>query len=77
MARALGGWGMLAAFLIVMHFAVPFLLLLQRGVKRRLRTLSKVAALMIVLSLIDICYRLVVPAYQIQDRACIQWIFLQ
>src|SRR6202041_4179898 len=54
MARAFGGWGALAIFLIVMHFDVPFLLLLQRGVKRRLRVLSIVSGMMVVLTLVDV-----------------------
>jgi hypothetical protein len=62
MARAFGGWGALAVFLMVMHFAVPFLLLLQRGVKRRLRSLSALSALMVVVTLADV-YWLVVPAF--------------
>ena len=37
--RANGGWAKLAVFLIVFHFAIPFLLLLQRGLKRRMRPL--------------------------------------
>jgi hypothetical protein len=68
MARAFGGWGALAIFLIVMHFAVPFLLLLQRGVKRRLRVLSVVTAMMVVLTLVDV-YWLVVPAFQSERKS--------
>jgi hypothetical protein len=63
MQRAFGVWAPVAVVLVVLHFAVPFLLLLQRGVKRRLRALSKVAALIIVLTLVDI-YWIVVPSYQ-------------
>lgn len=63
MSRAFGGWGAVAAILIVLHFALPFLLLLQRGVKRRLRMLSFVAGMLMVLSLVDV-YWLVAPAYQ-------------
>jgi len=63
MSRAHGEWGALAAVLIVLHFAVPFFLLLQRGVTRRLRRLSVVAGLLILLSLVDV-YWLVVPAYE-------------
>ena len=62
-ARAFGGWGAIAAILIVLHFALPFLLLLQRGVKRRLQMLSLVAGMLIVLSLMDV-YWLVAPAYK-------------
>jgi hypothetical protein len=68
MARAFGGWGALAVFLIVMHFAVPFLLLLQRGVKRRLRVLSVVTAMMVVLTLVDV-YWLIVPAFQSERKS--------
>ena len=63
MSRAFGGWGAVAAILIVLHFALPFLLLLQRGVKRRLRMLSFVAGMLMVLSVVDV-YWLVAPAYQ-------------
>jgi len=63
MSRAFGGWGAVAVILIVLHFALPFLLLLQRSVKRRLRMLSFVAGMLMVLSLVDV-YWLVAPAYQ-------------
>jgi hypothetical protein len=62
-ARAFGGWGVIAVILIVLHFALPFLLLLQRNVKRRLKMLSIVAGILIVLSLVDV-YWLVAPAYE-------------
>ena len=62
-SRAFGGWGAIAVILIVLHFALPFLLLLQRGVKRRLRMLSFVAGMLMVLSLVDV-YWLVAPAYE-------------
>lgn len=63
MSRAFGGWGAIAAVLIVLHFALPFLLLLQRGVKRRLRVLSTVAGMLILLSIVDVFW-LVVPAFE-------------
>jgi hypothetical protein len=62
LVRAFGGWGAIAAVLIVFHFAVPFLLLLQRGLKRRLVWLSRVAMLMILLAVVDV-YWLIAPAY--------------
>ena len=68
MARAFGGWGALAIFLIVMHFAVPFLLLLQRGVKRRLHVLSMVSGTLVVLTLVDV-YWLVVPAFENERKS--------
>jgi hypothetical protein len=61
--RAFGSWGKLAVVLIVLHFALPFLLLLQRNFKRRVHRLSVVAALLLVLSVVDV-YWLMVPAYE-------------
>jgi hypothetical protein len=62
MQRAFGGWAPVGVALLVLHFFVPFLLLLQRGVKRRLRVLSIVAGWMIALTLVDI-YWIVVPSW--------------
>lgn len=63
LARATGGWAWVAVMLIVFHFAVPFLLLLSRYVKRRIRFLAAVAAGMMVMSLADLFW-LMTPAYQ-------------
>ncbi len=52
--RAHGGWAWVALFLIVFHFAVPFLLLLSRTVKRRREVLAVVAAGLVVMSLVDV-----------------------
>jgi len=60
--RAFGGWAPVGVALIVLHFFVPWLLLLQRGVKRRLRTLSLVSGWIVVLSLVDV-YWIVVPSW--------------
>lgn len=62
MTRAFGIWGMVAAALLVLHFFLPFLLLLQKPIKRKLRTLSSVAAYMVVLAVVDV-YWLVMPAF--------------
>jgi hypothetical protein len=61
--RVFGKWAPIAVTLLVLHFFVPFLLLLQRGVKRRLAVLSRVAVLLLVLTLVDI-YWLLVPSYE-------------
>jgi len=61
--RVFGKWAPIAVTLLVLHFFVPFLLLLQRGVKRRLHVLSRVAVLLLVLTLVDI-YWLLVPSYE-------------
>ncbi len=63
MARAFGSWAVIAVILLIFHFFVPFFLLLQRQIKRRVRTLSMVAGILLTLTLIDV-YWLVVPAYE-------------
>jgi hypothetical protein len=62
MSRAFGSWGALAAILIVFHFAVPFLVLLQRMVKRNLRRLRYLTIWMMFISALDV-YWLVMPSF--------------
>jgi hypothetical protein len=63
MVRAFGKWAYVAVILLLFHFFFPFFLLLQRRIKRRLRTLSLVAGWLVLLTLIDV-YWLVVPSYE-------------
>jgi hypothetical protein len=63
MSRARGSWSVLAILLIIFHFAIPFLLLLSRDVKRKPGSLSRVAWLLMGLTLVDL-YWLVVPAFE-------------
>jgi hypothetical protein len=61
--RRLGqGWGGVAVFLVVFHFCVPFLLLLQRDIKRRASLLLKVALFMLVVRIVDV-YWIVEPSF--------------
>jgi hypothetical protein len=60
--RAFTSWGYIAAALLILHFFVPFFILLQRRVKRRLERLSVLAFWMLFISLIDV-YWLIVPAF--------------
>jgi hypothetical protein len=62
MSRSRGGWAALALFLIVFHFAIPFLLLLSRDVKRRMRVLGTLAAALAVVALVDLHW-LIMPAF--------------
>jgi hypothetical protein len=52
--RLQGGWQVVALALLVFHFALPFALLLSRDLKRNARTLGAVAALMLVMQLVDL-----------------------
>lgn len=60
--RVGGAWQGIGLFLIVFHFAIPFVLLLMREVKRHHDRLVWVAGGIFLLRLVDL-YWLVVPAY--------------
>ncbi|HTO95299.1 MAG TPA: hypothetical protein VMM80_12990 [Bacteroidota bacterium] len=60
--RSAGGWGALALVLIVVHFALPLLLLLFRSSKRSLRALARIALLLLVMRFAD-TFWLVIPAF--------------
>lgn len=63
MIRAHGGWAGLALFLILFHFFAPFVILLWRNIKQRMRTIAWVAVGLMFVSLVDV-YWLVAPAFQ-------------
>ncbi len=56
-------WAPIALALVIFHFAVPFLLLLQRFVTFRRRYLAWVAGLLFVMSTIDLFW-IMVPSYE-------------
>jgi hypothetical protein len=61
--RTQGPWGAVAILLLLGHFALPFLLLLSRDLKRHSGLLAKVALAVVVMRLIDIIW-LVAPAFE-------------
>jgi len=71
LSRLRGGWGWVALTIVIFHFAVPFALLLFRGVKRREDRLFRVCLLMIVIRLVDV-YWVTEPAFYGQ-RLRIHW----
>jgi hypothetical protein len=71
LSRLRGGWGWVALTLVVFHFAIPFALLLFRGVKRREERLFRVCLLMIAIRLVDV-YWITEPAFYGQ-RIRIHW----
>jgi hypothetical protein len=54
MARLSGGWAYVGLFLVLFHFAVPFVLLLSRPFKRDIRRLVWLAAGLMVMRLVDL-----------------------
>ena len=60
--RMQGAWGHIGLLLVLLNFALPFFLLLFRDVKRRTGSLLLVAALVLVMRLVDM-YWMVLPAF--------------
>jgi hypothetical protein len=60
--RSQGGWTAVAVVLLLVHFAVPFAVLLSRTLKRRPRTLAVVALALLGARYLDLFW-LVVPAF--------------
>ena len=56
LTRMGGAWGVIGIVLIVLHFAFPFLVLLNRDVKRNARSLAILACFILVLRLVDMFY---------------------
>jgi hypothetical protein len=51
--RTRGGWGWVGILLVLFHFALPFLLLLSRDLKRNARRLAIIAGVVLVMRLVD------------------------
>jgi len=60
--RSQGGWQWVGIFLILFHFALPFLLLLSRFIKRSIALLSILAVLIFFVRLVDLFW-LIMPAF--------------
>jgi len=67
-----GGWQYFGPVLIGLHFAIPFLVLLQRRVKQRTRLLAAVAVWILLLRYVDI-YWLITPAFS-PSRFVVSWL---
>jgi hypothetical protein len=61
LARVSGAWAVFSGVLVFGHFLVPFLLLLQRGLKRRPASLAIVGGWVLLMHALD-AYWLVVPS---------------
>ncbi|MGH9833219.1 MAG: hypothetical protein ACREBD_32460 [Blastocatellia bacterium] len=61
--RFSGQWGWIGVALILLHFLLPFLLLLSRDLKHQARRLMMVAALLILMRFVDLLW-LIVPEFQ-------------
>ena len=72
--RMQGVWGAIAIVLVVGHFALPFLLLLSRSLKRHSRMLARLAVFVILMRIVDIIW-LVAPAYEHQGFP-LHWLYI-
>jgi hypothetical protein len=72
--RFTGGWGAVALGLVLFHFAVPFLLLLSRDLKRDVKKLSIVAAILLAMRWVDLWW-LAIPAFS-PKQLSFQWLDL-
>ena len=52
--RLYGGWGVVAVFVLIFHFFVPFFSLLSRDLKRSAQMLPKIAVWLIFMRLVDL-----------------------
>jgi hypothetical protein len=55
--RMQGGWGILSLAIVLFHFALPFVLLLSRDLKRNGRILAVVAVLMLVMRWLELIWQ--------------------
>ncbi len=65
--RLEGGWKWVGLMLVLLHFALPFLMLLSRDLKRHARSLIWVAALVIVMRFIDVVW-MIAPEFHHTDQ---------
>jgi hypothetical protein len=65
-ARKHGGWGAIALAVVIFQFAFPFLALLSRATKKNAQKLAMLAALILVMRLIDVIW-LIEPTYSRGD----------
>jgi hypothetical protein len=74
LARTHGLWGWVAIAIALFHFAVPFVLLLSRDLKRNARTLAAVAVGILVMRWIELLWQ-VEPAFE-ERNAAMYWLYL-
>jgi hypothetical protein len=72
--RSRGGWDWIRLLLLLFHFAVPFFLLLSRGVKRNVALLKAVTATLLVMHLVDLFW-LIMPAF-FPEQLHVHWLDL-
>lgn len=75
--RTAGGWWWVGAALILFHFLIPFLLLLQRPMKRRLGALALTAAGLFVIHIVDELYWVTPADTEAGTMQGLPWLYAQ
>ncbi len=57
MNRTQGIWGVIIVAMVIFHFGIPFALLLSRDVKRNPNLLRKIAAWILIMRIIELCWQ--------------------
>jgi hypothetical protein len=73
-SRLQGGWQYVGVVLLLLHFALPFALLLSRDLKRNFRFLSRIAGLILVMRFVDLFW-FVAPEFHKHNLA-VSWMDL-
>jgi len=60
--RLRGGWGWIGAIIVLLHFALPFVLLLSRDLKRNAKRLAAIAIFIFLIRFVDL-YWLIIPEF--------------
>ena len=71
--RTRGGWGWVGLLLVIFHFALPFVLLLSRDLKRSGRMLAGVAGLVLLMRFVDFLW-LVAPEFS-KEHFSLSWMY--
>lgn len=71
--RTQNGWQWVALLLVLIHFGLPFLVLLSRDVKRHGRALALVASILIVARLVDLFW-LLRPGVAVEGGFAMHWL---
>ena len=70
-----GPWNVIVIAIVILHFAAPFLFLLSRSLKRNPRKLVLIAALVLVMRLVDL-YPVLVPAFSHDGKFHFSWMYI-
>jgi len=71
--RLRGGWELIGLAVVILHFALPFVLLLSRDVKRNARRLVLVALLVLVARVVDWIYLIAPASHQTEGHEQSLW----